>query len=244
MRSVFIFFIILTIFVGCGTTSNNGTSVDIADYYSTKNRIKSFYKITDTGENNLYDEEISVDKNIITVKINNIVKRVITINDKNISEMDGDDNITKIIKRVVEVGKVIYSLPKSTVIKDIKVEETILGQESIQSVKTCRLDSKIEQLNNYDIKYNGDILKFKCIESKTIVTKVKDNLPSYITLRDGEQKSDYDISYFYMKWGVGLIAKINDDCIIESGGVTRVNDQSVQCKEKRYTHTFYLDASN
>jgi hypothetical protein len=240
MRKVLVSFTIVTIFWGCGSTSDNGVSIDISNYYPNKNMIKSFYKITDSDDNDLYDEHISIDKNTITVKVDDVIKRTITINSSDIREIDSDDNLTKVIKKVVKLGAIAYTLPKSRVVKDIKVENTILGHESIESIKTCRLEGHIDKLNNYDIKYSGDILKFKCIEDKTIVTKVKENLPDYINLTNGQKKSDYDISYFYMKKNIGLIAKINDDCIVDNKGTKRINDLSAQCKEKKYTHIFFL----
>jgi len=240
MRKVLVYLIIVTIFWGCGSASENRISIDISNYYPNKNIIKSFYKITDSGDNDLYDEHISIDKNSITVKVDGIIKRTITINSSDIREKDSDNNLTKVIQKVVKVGAIAYTIPQSRVVKDIKVENTILGHESIESIKTCRLETHIDRLDSYDIKYSGDILKFKCVEDKTIVTKVKDNLPEYINLTDGQEKSDYDISYFYMKKNIGLIAKINDDCIVENKGIQRINDLSTQCKEKRYTHTFFL----
>ncbi len=241
MRRFLIYFSIIIIFIGCGSTSSSENSVDMANYFPDTNRVKSFYTITDSGDNDLYDEHISIDKNTITVKVDNIINRVITINDSDIVQLDSDDNLTRVMERNLEVGKILYTLPKSTVVKDIKFEDTILGQETIESTKTCRLEQEMDKLDNYDIKYSGNILKFKCIEDKSIVTTVKDDLPDYITLTDGEEKSDYDISYFYMEEGVGIIAEINDDCIVENDEITRVNDLSKECKEKRYIHTFFLE---
>jgi hypothetical protein len=43
-----------------------------------------------------------------------------------------------------------------------------------------------------------------------------------------------------MKKNIGLIAKINDDCIVDNKGTKRINDLSAQCKEKKYTHIFFL----
>jgi len=241
MKKILIFFVIILVFIGCGSTLNKTKSVNMADYFPNKNIIKSFYKITDSGDNDLYDEHISIDKNIITIKVDGATKRVITINDSTIVELNSDDNLTRVMERVIKEGKILYTLPKSTTIKDIKFEDNILGHETIESTKTCKLETKLDKLDKYDIKYKGNLLKFKCIEDKTIVTKVKDNLPDYINLTDGKEKSDYDISYFYMKEGLGVIVEINDDCVVEKNGVERVNDLSSQCKEKRYTHTFFLE---
>ncbi len=241
MKKSLVSIITLILLIGCGSDGTKSTTIDVANYYPNKNMVKSFYVITDSGDNSQYDEEIYIDKGIITVKVDDIIKRTITINDNEIIQKDSDDNLTKIMERYIKAGGVLYTLPKSKIIKDIKFEDTILGHKSIESTTTCRLEGTIDKLDNYDIKYSGDILKFKCIEDKKIITKLKEDLPDYINLHDGEEKSDYDISYFYMKKDVGLIAKIDDDCIVEDkANGTRVNDTSLRCKERRYTHTFYL----
>ena len=241
MKKSLIYIVTVIFLIGCGSNGTESKTIDIANYYPNKNMVKSFYMITDSEDNSLYDEDISIDKSIITVKVDDTIKRTIDINDNGIIQKDSDDNITKTMKRYMQVGGILYRVPKSKVIEDIKFEDTILGHKSIESTKTCQLERAIDKLDNYDTKYSGDILKFKCIEDKKIITKLKDDLPDYINLHDGEEKSDYDISYFYMKKDVGLIAKIDDDCIVEDkAGSTRVNDISSKCKERRYTHTFYL----
>ncbi len=241
MKKNLISIITLLFIIGCGSNGKESTTIDLSNYYPNKNIVKSFYMITDSGDNSQYDENIYIDKGVITVKVDDIIKRTITINDNGIIQKDSDDNLTKTMKRYMKTGEVLYTLPKSTIIKDIKFEDTILGHKSIESTTTCRLERTLDKLDDYDIKYSGDILKFKCIEDKKIITKLKENLPEYIDLHDGEEKSDYDISYFYMKKDVGLIAKIDDDCIVEdSANSTRVDDTSLRCKERRYTHTFYL----
>ncbi len=241
MKKSLIYIVTVIFLIGCGSNGKEGTTIDVANYYPTKNIVKSFYMITDSGDNSQYDEDISIDRGVIIVKVDDIIKRTININDNEILQKDSDDNLTKTMKRYIKAGAILYTLPKSKVIKDIKFEDTILGHKSIESTTTCRLEGILDKLDNYDIKYSGDILKFKCIENKKIITEIKENLPEYIDLHDGEEKSDYDISYFYMKKDIGLIAKIDDDCIVEDkGGSTRVDDTSLKCKERRYTHTFYL----
>jgi hypothetical protein len=237
----------MVVFFGCGgSTSSSRNYIDMADYFSSSDMSKAFYAIkgnvnSDKDDTNLYDELISIDENIITIKVDDITKRVITINSDDIVEQNIDDNITKIMSRYIEEGKILYTLPKSSVIRDIKYEDKIFGEETIESTKTCRLEQKMDKFSFSGTKYSGNILKFKCIEDKKIVTKVKENLPEYITLTDGEEKSDYDISYLYMEEGIGLIAEINDDCIVDSRNGTRVNDLSSKCRERRYTYIRFLE---
>ena len=242
MKKVLLFTATLLFIVGCGSTSKKKNNINMVDYMPSSDITKKFFTTKDNGDTNFYEESINVNGNNITVKKDDLLTRTVTINETTIVEDDIDNNLTKILKKSISIGEILYTLPKITTIENIKFEDTILGTKNIESTKTCKLEKKLTKLEDYDIKYNDDILKFKCIEDKKIVTHVKDNLPDYINLTNGEEKSDYDISYFYMKKDIGLIVEINDDCLVKNNdGVTRINDLSKSCDEKHYSHTFFLE---
>ncbi|MCK4442750.1 MAG: hypothetical protein KAU90_12150 [Sulfurovaceae bacterium] len=245
MKKVLLFTATLIFIGGCGSTNKKKDSINMVDYIpslNTKNINKKFLIIKDNGVRDVYDESITVNNNTISVKKDDLLTRIVTINDTSIVEDDIDNNLTKILKKSISVGDILYTLPKSIKIEDIKIEDTILGTKKIESTKTCKLENKLTKLEDHDMIYNYDILKFKCIEEKKIVTDVKDDLPEYITLTNGEEKSDYDISYFYMAKNIGLIVKINDDCLVKNNdGVLRINDSFKKCDEKHYSHTFFLE---
>jgi len=241
MKKVLLLTATLLFIGGCGSTKHKN-SINMVDYLPSSDMTKKFFTTKDNGDLDFYEETITISGNKINIKKDDKLIRTITINDTNIIENDIDNNLSKILKKSISVGDRLYTLPKTTIIEDIKFEDTVLGTKKIESTKTCKLEKKLSQLEDYDIKYYDDILKFKCIEDKKIVTDIKDDLPDYIDLTDGEEKSDYDISYFYMKKGIGLIVEINNDCLIKSSkGVTRVSDSSKSCDEKHYSYTFFLE---
>ena len=242
MKKILLLTTTLLFIGGCGSTTHKKNSINIANYLPSLDTTKKFFTTKSSGDTNFYEESITIDANTITIKRDDLLNRILTINDNDIREKDIDTNQTKVLKKSIAEGDTLYSLPKITKVEDIKVEDTILGIKSIESTKICKLEKKLDKLEDYEIKYNDDILKFKCIEEKKIVTHVKDDLPDYINLTNGEEKSDYDISYFYMKKDIGLIVEINDDCLVKnSEGVTRISDSSKTCDEEHYSHTFFLE---
>jgi len=242
MKRVLLLTATLLLIGGCGSTKHKKETINISNYLPSLDTTKSFLTITDSGSRNLYEESITISANSIFIKSDDLLNRELTINDSDIREKNFDTNKTKVLKKFISEGDTLYTLPKITKVEDIKFEDTILGTKNIESTKICKLEKKLDKLEDYDIKYNDDILKFKCIEEKKIVTHVKENLPDYIHLTNGEEKSDYDVSYFYMKKDIGLIVKINDDCIIKnSNGDKRISDSSKKCDEEHYSHTFFLE---
>ena len=242
MKRVLLFTATLLFIGGCGSTKHKNSNINMVDYLPSSDTTKKFFTTKDNGDTNFYEETITISGNKINVKKDNQLTRTLTINETTIVEDDIDNNLSKILKKSIGVGDTLYTLPKITTIEDIKFEDTVLGTKKIESTKTCKLEKKLNKLEDYDIKYNDDILKFKCIEDKKIVTHVKEDLPEYINLTNGEEKSDYDVSYFYMKKDIGLIVEINDNCLVKnSEGVTRISDSSKTCDEEHYSHTFFLE---
>jgi len=228
---------------GC-SSSTNSHSTDMKDYFPVNLDSKNFLETSNNGNNSdkkTYTELITKNNNALTYKIDNKITRIVTINNDDIIENNIENRPhTKTITRYVSTGSKLYVLTQDTK-EDILLEGALLGNKTVHSVKTCRLAGKIKELDQYTIPYSGDILKFKCIEKKTIITDIKDNLPDYITLKDGEVKSDNDISYFYMKRDVGLIVSIDNNCYINKGDTLIINDTSKSCKKTTYTRHFYLD---
>jgi len=247
MKKVILFIATLLFVGGCGGTTHKKNSINMADYLPSLDTTKSFLTITQTDTNNrhLYEESITIDHNTIFIsRDDDLSDRRISINDNDIREKNLDTNQTKVLRKNISEGDILYTLPKVTKIEDIKLDDIILGTKKIESTTKCKLEKKLDKLEDYKTigEYQDDILKFKCIEEKKIVTHVKDDLPDYINLTNGEEKSDYDISYFYMKKNIGLIVKINDDCLVKnSEGVTRISDSSKICDDEHYSHTFFLE---
>jgi hypothetical protein len=237
---------IASLLLGCGSNSKSKGSIDISEYLPTQDMNKNFLQTLNDGNSynrNTYSETIERNENQLVYKIDNNTVRTITINENNITQNEFEENKTIVttMERFVDKGDTLFTQEQSNQIENIILDDVVLGTKRTESVKKCKLDGKSNKLDTYSIPYEGDILMFKCIEEKSIVTTVRDNLPEYIDLQNGEVKSDNDISYFYLKKGVGLIAYINDDCIVEEGGVKKINDKAQECKNKTYIHNFFLD---
>jgi len=243
MKKILIVTATLLFINGCGGTKHKKNNINIADYLPISDTTKSFLTITDKNNRHIYQESITINGDSILISRDDDLSNIrVTIDDNNIIEKNLDTNQTKILKKFIGVGNILYTLPKVTKIEDIKLDNTILGTKTVESTKTCKLDKKLDKLEDYDIKYQDSILKFKCIEEKKVITDVKDDLPEYINLTDGEEKGDYDISYFYMKKDIGLITEINDDCIIKNkNGEKIISDSSKTCDEEHYSHSFFLE---
>jgi hypothetical protein len=234
---------LIPLLFGCGN-STSSHSTDMKDYFPLNIDTKSFLQTSNNGNNSdkkTYTEVILQNNNTLVYQVNNKITKTITIQNDDIIENNVEDKpYTKTMTRNIGIGSKLFKLTQNTKEK-ILFENTVLGTKTINSIKTCRLDSKIKKLDLYTIPYSGDILKFKCIEKKTIITDIKDNLPEYIDLKDKEVKSDYDISYFYMKRNIGLIVSIDNNCFINKSGTLVIDDSAKSCKKETYTRHFYLD---
>jgi hypothetical protein len=232
---------------GCGSSSSHKKKdVNITDYLPRTNQTKSFLTTRD-GSPDLYKEKITVKGNKITIKIDNKVARVYTINESNVTLRDNDKNITATLTKYLNKGDTLYSIPTTQKVEYIKLNDTLLGTKTIERTISCKLEDKLKKFIDYDIKYDGDILKFKCIQDIEEITKKEDNLSDsiseYLTIKNGKETKAYDISYFYMKKDEGLIAYIDDNCTIENKDKKMIVDdrllKTTKCIETHYTHTFY-----
>ena len=70
---------------------------------------------------------------------------------------------------------------------------------------------------------------------------MKENIPDYITLEDSEIQNDYDISYFYMKKELGIVAIVNKDCMISGGDFEIINDKLSVCLNEALSYEFFLN---
>ncbi len=244
MSRVWIAIPLLLALTNCGGGSSSSTKrIDISTYFPNKNMTKTYFKQASEGKNDVFKENIVVDKNRIIVKVDNKTTRTVNIEENNITINDIENDLLIVFKKEIAENEILYTLPESTVIENKEYQGVIFGQESIESKKECRLDSILERLDDYEINtYSGEILKFKCIKETNIVTTVNEDVPDFINLTDGEEKSDYDISYFYMQKNIGIIADINDDCIVEeSEDIKKINDKLKNCIEEQYVRTFFIE---
>jgi len=239
------FFLLLPFFfMACGDSDSEESSVpsiDMVDYYPTQDMSKSFLKTEQDKYNStrkIYTKVITINQNKIKSKTSNEKEETIIFNLKNIQEL-GD--INKTMKRFLSMGEEFYTLKIKTPLEDIMLGEILLGTKHKTSVKTCRLEEKMDKVNINGIPYENDILKFKCISDSKMVTNMEENIPDYITLRDSTVQNDYDVSYFYMKREVGLIALVNKDCMVIGGDFEMINDKLPICSNEVSKNEFFLN---
>lgn len=231
------------LFVGCGSSSKSTKNIDIADYLPAEDTTKTYLKTTKDkeGENtpDFYTEEVSIKSSTISIKINDKFDRSLTIKDKVIIKKE--NNTTIEMERFLSKGSTLYSVEKSRQNKPIKINNVIIGTKSIASKEVCKLDAQIDELDSYSITYEDDILRFECLRKESIETKIneewEDKLKEY---KNGSIDSHYNLSYFYIKKGIGLIVEIDNNCYIKENGITRINDKSKKCDKESSIHKLFI----
>jgi len=237
-------FTLLPLFIGCGSSSSGTGSIDLSAYLPTTDMTKSYLLTIDNGvstSRETYEETITRNQDQVDYHRDGLLTKRITIQTETLQKEEA--NLSLEVERFVDVGDTIFTQEYATKVEDIKILDSVIGTQTTNAVKRCKVDQALEELVISDIPYEGEILKIKCTEEKTIVTDVKDDLDSdYITLEDGEVKSDNDISYVYIKKGLGIIVEINDNCLVEDDqGNLKVDDTANSCKSETYTHNFFLN---
>jgi hypothetical protein len=197
-------------FSGCGSSSDEKTKIDLAEYYPKEsailNRVEIYYheqaKIRDEK---YYEANVTVDSNHISYEMNNTVEIIATINNEDINltyPKNPSFNVTD--KRYVAIGDEISSTYSS--------ESRNLNGEISKKTETrkCILESKISEFegdSNYlKEKYEGDIIVEMCT-SNIEVYRGDLNLT----------RNHVNTEYFYSKKGVGQIAQVNRTCWHDTG---------------------------
>ena len=236
------------LFVGCGGSSKSKKKIDILDYLPSDNTPKNYLQTSKnkSGENHrsTYTEVISLpDEKTISIKIDDKLNRSFTTHKETITRNEyGETNNTIQMERLISVGSTLYTVENSTHNEEIKIKDTVIGVKSVESKKVCKLNKKLDTLTKDSIPYKDDILEFKCFKTKSIDTNINDEWEGKLTeYKSGSIDADYDISYFYLKKGIGLIVETDDNCYVTKDGVKIINDKSKKCNTETYIHKFFLD---
>lgn len=230
----------LVLFTGCGGSSssskkNDGKGdIDFAAYYPEKSMTKTFlttWRDGEESERSHYDQIIEVIGQTITITKNTDEVAKIVISDTNITTTD--DGESNSMYRHVDIGDTIFS----SSFKEVLNED--LGKTTINTTYECKLVSKVEQFEEGDNTYVGDLLKVECIDQGTSIIEVKAALANVV--RDDINGSHvlYDKSYFYFKKGLGIVAEVNNDCVTHSE-LEIINDNEKECVKEKYEYEFYL----
>ena len=247
IKTVLILTLTSLMLIGCGGSSKSKKKIDVLDYLPSVETSKNYLQTSKnkSGENhrNTYTEVISIEGQTTSIKIEDKLNRSFTAHNESITKKEyGDLNSTVEMKRFLSVGSTLYSVESSTHNEEIKIGDTVIGLKSIESKKTCKLNKKLKSLTKDSIPYKDDILEFKCIKKESIDTNINEEWEGKLTeYKSGSIDAGYDISYFYLKKGIGLIVDIDDDCYTTKDGVKIVNDKSKKCTTEVYVHKFFLD---
>ena len=235
------------ILIGCGSSSKSKKTVDMLDYLPSETTIKTYLQTIknkdEEPQRNTFIEEVSIDGKTISIKIDDNLTRSFTVHDESITEKEYGENTNSIdMERFISKGSTLYTIERSIHNKKITLNEVIVGSRSVESKKTCKLHSQIKELDSYSIPYKEDILKFECIKKESIETKINEEWEGKLKeYKSGSIESDYDLSYFYLKKGIGLIVEIDNNCYVTQDDITRINDKSKKCNQESSIHNFFLD---
>ena len=239
--------LVSALFVGCGSNSKSKKKIDILDYLPSEDTPKNYLQTSKnkSGENHrsTYEEVITIDKNSISIKIKDkLNRRFITHNDTITKNEYGETNNTIQMERFISVGSTLYSVENSTNNEEIKIGNAVIGRKSVESQKTCKLNKKLESLTKDPFHYKDDILEFKCTKKESVDTYINEEWEGKLTeYTSGSMDTDYDISYFYLKKGIGLIVDVDDNCYTTKNGIKVINDKAKKCSAETYVHKFFLD---
>ncbi|SFV51547.1 hypothetical protein MNB_SV-12-784 [hydrothermal vent metagenome] len=246
-RAIIILFLI--ILVGCGSGGSK-TKIDISEYLPkilTKKYTEVSKLIDSKMQNSEFTENITLESNKITVKVNGAVTTVSTILEDKINiQTAGDNNRTKTMKRRVSNGdKVIEDIQENKT-ETLKVGSQIVGDRSIKIEESCKLEGSVKEFSKYFYLYENyddehDIIKLKCTTVKTEITSVKPEFADDVIYENGTVEFKPNTSYIYMQRGIGTIATIDDDCITEKSPKVIIDDTArpSECIGEQYNYILY-----
>ena len=231
----------LVLFTGCGGSSSSSSKkndgkgeIDLAEYYPSKSMIKTFLTTRRDGEisnRSHYDQIVELLGQTITFTKDTKEVRKVVISDTNITTTE-DGEVTSMYRHA-DIG--------DTLLTDTfkEVENTDLGKTTTEVVLKCNLLSKVEQFEQGDNKYAGDLLKIECISQGTSSIEVKSALVNVVNDDINGSHIIYDKSYIYLKKGLGIIANVNNDCV-PNAKLPYVNDNEKECVKEQYENEFYI----
>ena len=243
---------IIAIFLlnGCGAEESSETPVDIAEYMPKNNLSKEYTDIKkingDKRNRHEYVSTVIVESNLITSKRDNLLESITTVNDDEVNVLlVGDINRTKIYKRKAYLRKEVSNYVSWNESTALMLGSQKVGEESIKVEESCTYDSKIDKYEIYFFEYNNhdgehDIIKLKCTSTKTTSTIIDANFTDMLVYENGTVVSKENISYVYFQKGLGVIATIDDDCIVaKSPDVIDDTANKNKCIGEQYHRVFY-----
>jgi len=236
-------------FSGCGSSSSGAKKIDISSYLPTTSMSKAYTHVTKIDgnlNNRAYTDTVVVESNLVTIKEDGNLSRLITVNADEIEiKYFKDTKHSKIITRNFNKGDNISNYLKVDEVEILKIGSQKVGEKRTKIEEKCTLDSMINryekfffEYTNYDDKH--DIMKIKCITKTVVDTKIDAEYVDSVSYTNGVVESKDDISYIYLQKGLGMIATINDDCLASK--LPDVIDDTLppeKCLGERYEYNLY-----
>jgi hypothetical protein len=252
MRKISILTLLLIAIVGCGGSSGNrGEKIDMSDYLP-KTTTKEYTQVSKSINNSRmqsfeFTENISIEPNMITLKVDNNITSITTVHKDKIAIQDiKDDNRTIIMKREVRIGDKVIEDVRKSVVETLRLGSQIYGDKSIQTEESCILEGRVENFAKYFYLYENydeehDIIKLKCSLIKTEITSIKPEFVDELNRQNGVVEFKPNTSYIYLQKGIGTIATIDDDCVVEKSPETVIDDMAnpVDCIGEQYNYILY-----
>jgi hypothetical protein len=250
MNNFYLLILSLSLLSGCGGSSNSSNKhVDIANYLDSTSLTKQYtnvHKVNGNIANSEYSHAVLVESNLITIKQDSLLYSLITISMDDINfKLMSEENRTQTFKREVSMGDVVTKFVKNEEIKILNIGSQRVGEESKRIEKECVLDALVDEYEVFFYAYKNyddahDILKIKCTSKSFVETKIDREYVDSVSYVDGFVESKENISYEYYQKGLGLIAKIDDDCLVSKlPDIIDDNLDKRQCLGERYHYTLY-----
>jgi len=250
MNNLYLLLLWLFLLSGCGGSSSGSKKhIDIANYLNSTNISKKYsrvYRVNGDLNNSEYIADVLVESNLITIKENGILQTMISVSadEINLKEMLGNSR-NKIFKREVAIGDVISTSLYKEKPKILTIGSQRVGEENRRVKEECVLEDLVNSYEiffyaykNYDDEH--DILKIKCTSKSSLETEIDVEYVDVVSYSNGLIKSKDNISYEYYQKNLGLIAKIDDDCLVSK--LPDVIDDTLdksECLGERYHYTLY-----
>ena len=236
-------------FVGCGSSGSDEKKIDVANYLPNKSMSKYYTHVTKIDgklSNSSYTDTVVVESNLLSIKEDTTLKRIISIKADEVEiKYLADINRTKIVKRYITKGDTISNYLKKDEIEILKIGSQKIGEKYTKTEEECTLDSMINRYEKFFFEYinyddNHNIMKIKCITKSVVDTKIDEKYKDLVSYKNGVIESKPDISYLYLQKDLGMIATINDDCLVSK--LPDIIDDTVEpenCLGERYEDDLY-----
>jgi len=252
MNNIWVSGLLLIGLIGCGgNSSSGGKKIDMSEYLPTMTK-KEYTEVNKTIDDSRmqsgdFVENIVIEPNLITTKVNGITTTITTIHQDKISIQEfGDKDRTIIMKKEVKKGdKVIEDIHES-LLETLKVGSQLVGDKSIKTEESCVYKGKIDEFSKYFYVYENydeehDIIRLECTIRKTEITSIKPEFVDEVVYENGTIKFKPNTSYIYLQKGIGIIGDIDDDCVVEKMPEVVIDDTEDprDCIGEQYRYILY-----